>query len=650
MSAAAGPRTPAADSPRAAAEQTHAQRAAISAAPLPLGAHTRDDGSASFVVWSPASIRLSVRLEDPAARIVPLSRVERGYHAAVIEDVAPGTRYSLVLPDGTLLPDPASRFQPDGVHGPSAIVPADFDWQTTTWRPPELRDLVVYEMHVGTFTAEGTFDAAIERLPALRDLGITAVELMPIAQFPGSRNWGYDGVFAFAVQNSYGGPAALKRFVDAAHARDLNVLLDVVYNHLGPEGNYLLRHGPYFTDMYHTPWGAALNFDDAGSDEVRRYFIESALQWTDEYRIDGLRLDAIHAVLDRSAQPFLRELSDAVHERAAEQGRAVILIAESDLGDPRVLRSERLGGFAMDAQWLDDFHHSLRTLLTGEYTGYYVDFGTIAHLARAFQHGFVYAGEYSRYRGRRHGAPAPDILPRQFVVYAQNHDQIGNRMTGDRLAATVSSARLRLAAAAVLLSPFTPMLFMGEEYGSLVPFPFFTDFADVQLIEAVRTGRRAEFASFSWEGEPPDPQSPATFHSAVLDWDVRRDERHAPVLALHRRLIELRRKAPAVHAADAMSTDALDSAGEPSDGSSAQGIISILRRAAEQSSLLLLNFAADTAHIDMPATGQVWRCALDTESSEFGGAGSAVPDVIGPAGHRLQLAAHSAVLLLHDEA
>jgi maltooligosyltrehalose trehalohydrolase len=623
--------------------------AAIPVASFPLGAHAYGDGSASFVVWSPESTAISIRLHGTGARTVELDPRERGYFAGVIEDVAPGTRYSILLPDGTELPDPASRSQPDGVHGPSAVESAAFDWQTQSWRQPELRDLVLYELHVGTFTREGTFDAAIERLPALHDLGITAVEIMPIAQFPGVRNWGYDGVFPFATQNSYGGPVALKRFVDAAHALDLNVILDVVYNHLGPEGNYLLGHGPYFTDTYHTPWGAALNFDEAGSDEVRRYFIDSALQWTDEFRIDGLRLDAIHAILDRAARPFLRELADAVHERAAEQDRTVILIGESDLGDPRVLRSERLGGLDLDAQWLDDFHHSLHTLLTGEEAGYYIDFGTLAHLARAFQHGFVYAGEYSRYRGRRHGAPAPDILPRQFVVYAQNHDQVGNRMHGDRLTGSITSARLRLAAAAVLLSPFTPMLFMGEEYGSRAPFPFFTDFDDRALIQAVRAGRKAEFASFSWDDEPPDPQSPTTFNSAVLDWDVRNDASHAPVLALHRRLIELRRTAAGVRSADAMSTDILDTSGAESPGDTAEGVIAILRRASEQSSLLLLNFASETARIDVPATGRGWRCVLDTESVAFGGAGSSIPDVLDPDGHRIELAQHSAVLLVHDE-
>lgn len=623
--------------------------AALPVASLPLGAHARDDGSASFVVWSPESTTLSIRLHDSDARSVELDRRAHGYFAGVIEGVAPGTRYSVVLPDGTELPDPASRSQPDGVHGPSAVESAAFEWQTQSWRQPELRDLVLYELHVGTFTQEGTFDAAIERLPALRDIGITAVEIMPIAQFPGARNWGYDGVFAFAAQNSYGGATGLKRFVDAAHALDVNVILDVVYNHLGPEGNYLLRHGPYFTDTYHTPWGAALNFDEAGSDEVRRYFIDSALQWTDEFRVDGLRLDAIHAILDRSARPFLRELADAVHERAVENGRSVILIGESDLGDPRVLRSERLGGFDLDAQWLDDFHHSLHTLLTGEEAGYYIDFGTLGHLARAFQHGFVYAGEYSHYRGRRHGAPASDILPRQFVVYAQNHDQVGNRMHGDRLTASITPARLRLAAAAMLLSPFTPMLFMGEEYGSQAPFPFFTDFNDRELIAAVRAGRKAEFAAFSWDGEPPDPQSPTTFDSAVIDWDARNDARHGPVLALHRRLIELRRTAAGIHSADAISTDIFDTSGAESPGDTTEGVIAILRRASEQSSLLLLNFAAEAARIRIPATGRGWRCVLDTESVEFGGPGSSVPDALDPAGQNIQLAQHSAVLLLHDE-
>ncbi|HEX2168036.1 MAG TPA: DUF3459 domain-containing protein, partial [Longimicrobiales bacterium] len=364
-----------------------------------------------------------------------------------------------------------------------------------------------------------------------------------------------------------------------------------------------------------------------------------ALQWIDEFRIDGLRLDAIHAILDRSATPFLRELADAVHERAELHGRTAILIAESDLGDARVMRSERLGGLGIDAQWLDDFHHSLRTLLTGEADGYYMDFGTLAHFARACQRGFVYTGEYSRFRNRRHGAPAPDILPRQFVAYAQNHDQIGNRMMGDRLSESASPAQLRLAAAAVILSPFTPMLFMGEEYGSVRPFPFFVDFGDADLISAVREGRKAEFASFSWKGEPPDPQSEQTFGSAVLDWDTREQDGRQ-MLALHARLIELRRTQPGIHAADAINTEILDMNGASAAGTSRHGVVVIRRRAAEQSSILLLNFAPEPAHFPLSAVGPGWYCALDTASDE--------PPREMPR-DRFDLAPHSAVLLLHDE-
>jgi maltooligosyltrehalose trehalohydrolase len=382
---------------------------------------------------------------------------------------------------------------------------------------------------------------------------------------------------------------------------------------------------------------------------VRRYFIENALQWTDEFRIDGLRLDAIHAIMDRSAQPFLRELAQAVHDRAAALGRSALLIAESDLGDARVIRPERVGGLDLDAQWLDDFHHSLRTLLTGEDTGYYADFGTLAHFARACQHGFVYTGEYSRYRDRRHGAPAPDVLPRQFVVYAQNHDQVGNRMTGDRLSATVTPAQLRLAAAAVLLSPFTPMLFMGEEYGSSKPFPFFTEFGDPELVAAVREGRRAEFASFRWQGEPPDPQSEHTVRSAVLDWGTRERDEHADLLALHARLIAIRRTEPGIHAADAISTEVLDTAGTPADGRGTEGVVVIRRRAAEQSSILLLNFAPDDARFQQNTAGQAWRCVLDTAASQTSGGSDNPACARGDAAGVIRLAPHSAVLLLHDE-
>ncbi|HEX6308568.1 MAG TPA: malto-oligosyltrehalose trehalohydrolase [Longimicrobiales bacterium] len=618
------------------------------ASTLPLGAHVHADGTISFLVWAPVFERVSVRILDPVPHTIALESLPHGYHGAVLSGVPAGVRYVFVAPDGRALPDPASRHQPDGVHGPSQVSSAAFDWHTATWQPPDLRTMVLYELHVGTFTPDGTLDAAIPRLAALRELGITAVELMPLAQFPGTRNWGYDGVFAFAVQSSYGGPAALKRFVDAAHELGLHVVLDVVYNHVGPEGNCLTEYGHYFTDTYHTPWGAAVNFDDAASDEVRRYFTESALRWIDEFRIDGLRVDAIHAIFDRSASPFLRELTEAVHARAEALGRVAVVIAESDLGDPRVIRPEHLGGLGFDAQWLDDFHHSLRTLLTREDRGYYIDFGTLAHFARACRHGYVYAGEHSRFRNRRHGAPGPDLLPRQFVVYAQNHDQVGNRMRGDRPAGTVNPAQLRLAAAAVLLSPFTPMLFMGEEYGTRKPFPYFVSHGDPALLAAVRRGRLEEFAAFTWEAEPPDPAAEHTFRSAILDWEERERGPHGAMLRLYRRLLELRRTEPSIAGADAMKTDILDTLGAASDGSEADGVVMLHRRSADQSSLLLLNFADRIARVDVAPLDAGWRTAVDTEAEEFGGTGSELPARI-DAGTAVRVRPHSAVLLVHDE-
>lgn len=614
------------------------------------GAHPLPDGSCRFAVWAPAHAALKLHIHESDDRLLDLERDDFGYHTATVTGVGDGTRYTYVFEDGRELPDPASRHQPDGVHAPSAVLAPDFDWQTDSWSQPDLRDMAIYELHVGTFTDEGTFDAAAARLPELRELGITAVELMPVAQFPGSRNWGYDGVYAFAAQSSYGGPHGLKRFVDAAHALDMAVVLDVVYNHLGPEGNYLSAYAPYFTDAYRTPWGDALNFDQADSDHVRHYFIESALQWTDEFRIDALRVDAVHAIIDHSAQPFLRELTSAVHARAGEHDREVVVIAESDLGDPRVLRSARLGGLGMDGQWLDDFHHALHALLTGEDSGYYADYGTVAQLARALQHGYVYAGEYSQFRRRRHGAPGPDILPHQFVVCAQNHDQVGNRMMGDRLTTGVDPARLRLAAATVLLSPCTPMLFMGEEYGEQRPFPYFVSHSDADLVEAVREGRRSEFASFSWQGEPPDPQAEETFLSAVPDWSARERSGHRQLLALHRRLLQLRGESPAIGSPDAITAEVVDADGREIDGDVAEAIIVVRRRMSGQSSLLLLNFSGAAVRPLIQDGSGAWRRVLDTGDMAWGGPGTTTseryPD--GTIMH-VRIRPWSAVLLLHDE-
>ena len=618
---------------------------------LPLGACSCTDGRATFCVWAPLQHHVGVRIEAPEPREFALHRDELGYHTGTADNIAPGTLYRYVLDAGQAVPDPASRHQPQGVHGPSGIVPVQFPWKRHAWPAPDLRHMVLYELHVGTFTPEGTFDAAIPRLEELRDLGITAIELMPLAQFPGERNWGYDGVFAFAVQSSYGGPMGLKRFVDAAHAAGLHVILDVVYNHVGPEGNYLPLFAPYFTDQYRTPWGPAVNFDGEESDEVRRYFIESALQWIDEFRIDGLRLDAIHAIHDRAAQPFLRELATAVRQRAEERARRAVIIAESDLGDPRVVRPQRLGGLGMDAQWLDDFHHSLRTLITDEHEGYYADFGTLQHLERAFRQGYVYTGEYSKFRRRRHGAPGPDILPRQFIVYAQNHDQVGNRIFGDRLSAEHHSSPARLAAATVLLSPFTPLLFMGEEYGETRPFPYFVSHGDEQLVEAVRRGRREEFESFAWESEPPDPQSDRTFASAVLDWAARERGEAARTHALYRRLLELRRTSPAIAAAESLSVEALGIDGQPAPDDARDGVLIVRRRAAAQSSILILNFSESDVPLSMPAAAGTWHCVLDTSDPQWGGAAASITGSLEAAPTlSMRIRARSAVLLLHDEA
>lgn len=576
----------------------------------PLGARLHEDGSCSFNVWAPRARTVDLHLLAPIDRIAPLSPAERGYFTATLDHVEAGALYRFRLDGGAELPDPASRAQPQGVHGPSAVVSCAFPWSGTTWRAPDLRDFILYELHVGTFTPAGTFDAIIPELPHLRELGITAVELMPVAEFPGARNWGYDGVYPFAAHGAYGGPHALKRLVDACHQAGLAIVLDVVYNHLGPEGNYLPAYGYYFSDRHATPWGPAMNLDGPHSDEVRAYFIQNALQWILEFRFDALRLDAVHALFDASARPFLAELAERVHEAARAHDRTVLLIAESDLGDPRVIRPADRGGYGLDAQWLDDFHHALHTTLTGERAGYYADFGQLDQLADAFRHGFVYRGQYSRHRLRRHGAPAPDAHPTQFVVFAQNHDQIGNRLAGDRLASTLSLEPLKLAAATVLLSPFVPLLFMGEEYGEPAPFPYFVSHIEPELLEAVRRGRAAEFASFDWLGQPPDPCAEETFLSAKIDRSLRHDGDRAALYRLCRRLIALRRELPVLTSFSSLVADA------------EHDLLTVLRRQGGTSALLALNVSPRHATLPL-ATAQPWQVALDTADARWAGPGAA---------------------------
>ncbi|MFW6055122.1 MAG: malto-oligosyltrehalose trehalohydrolase, partial [Thermodesulfobacteriota bacterium] len=438
---------------------------------MKIGAWYKGDNRCTFRVWAPYAGEMSVHFPERPTRTVSMQKLEQGYFEITCSSTPPGTRYSYLLPGGHHRPDPASQFQPRDVHGPSEVVDQGrFTWTDSSWLMFPKEEIIAYELHTGTFTPQGTFEAVIPRLNALQDLGVNTLNLMPVAQFPGARNWGYDGVLPFAVQNTYGGPLGLKQLVDACHCRGMAVILDVVYNHLGPEGNYLAQFGPYFTETYQTPWGEALNFDGPHSDQVRNFFIENALYWFREFHVDGLRLDAVHAILDMSAKPFLQELSEKVDDFRLQHERRVYLIPESDLNDTRLIRSRESGGFGHDAQWNDDFHHALHALLTAEDHGYYQDFGSPSHLAKSLQQGYAYTWNYSRYRQRHHGNASRDIPGDRFVVFSQNHDQVGNRMLGERLSSLVSFEALKLAAACVLLSPFLPLLFMGEEYGEEAPF------------------------------------------------------------------------------------------------------------------------------------------------------------------------------------
>jgi maltooligosyltrehalose trehalohydrolase len=496
-----------------------------------------------FRLWAPNAGKVSVEV---AGQKFPLRQHEGGWWEADVEAARPGVDYTYFLDDEDLaLPDPRSAWQPEGVHGPSRLLDdAAFPWTDAAWEAPPLSAAIIYELHIGTFTPKGTLDAAQDKLDDLRDLGITHVELMPVNAFPGIQGWGYDGVDLFAPHQPYGSPEALKRFVDACHARSLAVLLDVVYNHLGPDGNYLAKFGPYFTAAHHTPWGDAVNLEDAGSHEVRRFFCDNALMWLRDYHFDGLRLDAVHAYTDHSAINFMEQLAAEVNALEAHTGRSYVVIAESDLNDPRLVTAPEAGGYGIDAQWSDDFHHALFTVLTGDRSGYYADFGALAELAKSLREVFVYDGRYSPYRDRIHGRPVRNLPASRFLGYSQNHDQVGNRAQGDRLSSIVTIGRAKIAAALVLTAPFVPMLFQGEEWAASSPFQFFTNH-NPELGRLVSAGRRKEFVAFGWNpADIPDPQSPATFQHSKLNWDERTQSPHAAMLDWYRRLIALRRSTP----------------------------------------------------------------------------------------------------------
>ena len=501
-----------------------------------------------FKVWAPRVGKVAVKIGD--ARYAMSTVGDRGWWRARVEQAGPGTDYAfLVDDDPTPYPDPRALWMPNGVHGASRVYgTGEFAWTDERWQAPPLASAVIYEMHVGTFSREGTFDGAISRLGHLAATGVTHVELMPVAEFPGEFGWGYDGVALFATNKVYGGPDGLKRFVDACHAHGLAVLLDVVYNHFGPVGNYTGKFGPYLTNRHCTPWGDAVNLEFEESDEVRRFFCDNALMWMREFHIDGLRLDAVHEYVDRSAINFMEQLSMEMEELSTVLGRRLVLVAESDLNDPRVVRPREAGGYGMDAQWNDDFHHALFTVLHGgdEGKGYYSDFGSMEKLAKALTKVFVYDGMYSGYRRKSHGRPVQGLSTHRFVGFLQNHDQVGNRATGDRLEHIIGLERAKLGLGLVMTAPFVPLLFQGEEFAASSPFQYFAHHDDPEMARAVSEGRRREFAAFGWEAIP-DPESRETFERSKLRWDEVKEGSHAEMLAWCRRLIALRRSSPSLN-------------------------------------------------------------------------------------------------------
>ena len=604
-----------------------------------IGATPLSDNRCQFTVWAPLLDAVTVQIwETPTVekpQLLPLEKDDYGYWYGIADDVKVGSLYSFQLGEERVRPDPASRYQPEGVHGRSQVIEHTFIWQDETWQNPPLDSYICYELHVGTFTPEGTFDAIISRLADLEELGINAIEIMPVAQFPGDRNWGYDGAYPFAVQNSYGGVDGLKRLVDACHQQGIAVILDVVYNHFGPEGNYTSDFAPYFTTRYHTPWGAAINFDDAYSYGVRNYFVENVLYWLREFHIDALRLDAIHAIYDFGAKHILTEMAEAVSSLdQAQGGRAYYLIAESDLNDGCIIRPSSEGGYGIHAQWSDDFHHASHTLLTGESSGYYSDFGTVEHIAKAWHRSFVYNGRYSSFRHRWHGNDVSDRPSSQFVVCVQNHDQVGNRMLGERLTQLTTFEGLKLAAANLLLAPAIPMVFMGEEYGEDAPFLYFISHTDPDLVQAVREGRKREFAAFHLEGEPPAADSQATFDRCVLNWDQCREGHHSTLRAFYKTLIELRQWFTPLTNFD---RNALEINYDVD-----HGWLMVRRWQDAEEVLICMNWnSIATALPSLPAG--MWKKHIDSADSRWQGPGSPLPDTVS-AGSAAQMSPLSVAL------
>jgi maltooligosyltrehalose trehalohydrolase len=573
-----------------------------------IGVNFNSSGIAEIKLWSPNAEQVSIKLKT---QTLSLDKDEHGYWILNTDRVKPGDEYWFEV-NGKPLPDPASLSQPEGVHGPSEAFDVNaFNWTDNQWQNIPLADYIFYELHTGTFTPGGTFKDIEHELDYLIELGITALEIMPVAQFPGDRNWGYDGVFPFAVQNSYGGPEGLQQLINSCHNKGLAVVLDVVYNHFGPEGNYVGQFGPYFTDKYQTPWGSAINFDDAGSDEVRRYFIENVLMWFRDFHIDALRMDAVHAIKDLSPKHILQEISERVNELMQQSRKTHYLVVECDLNNSRFITPVSKGGYGMDGQWTDEFHHALRVTAGGERNGYYTDFNGIEDLANAYRNAYVYHGQYSEQRQKTFGTSTNGIDGKRFIVFSQNHDQVGNRMLGERSSQLFSFEMQKLMAAAVMISPFLPLLFMGEERCEESPFQFFVSHTDEKLIEAVRKGRKAEFADFHVHGKAPDPQAVETFERSKLNWANINQELHQTMLQYYKNLIRLRKHQPALKTLDRENTSV--------EVNTHTNTLQVQRWTDGQQIICFLNFSSQNQTVSVPDSINQWQKLFDSAEPKWNG-------------------------------
>ncbi|AEV99454.1 malto-oligosyltrehalose trehalohydrolase [Niastella koreensis] len=583
---------------------------------IPIGPSLAKNGQCTFTVWAPVCNAVQLVLGSSPTLPWQMEKGEEGYWTVTIDKVTPGMQYWYKLDNELQRADPAARYQPQGVHGPSEVTDTSFNWTDDDWQGMELAEMVLYELHTGTFTAAGNFQGIISKLDHLQTLGITAIELLPIAQFPGHHNWGYDGVFPFAIHKDYGTANDLKQLVNAAHQRGIAVILDVVYNHLGPEGNYLQDFAPYFTEKYKLFWGGAINFDGQWCDGVRNYFIQNALMWLDEFQIDGLRLDAVHGIFDSSATHIMEELTAQVRLLEQRAQRRKILIAEFDLNNPRYISPVAQGGYGMDAQWVDEFHHALHGAITGEQTGYYEDFGPLEDLARSLQHSYVYTGQFSKHRKRHFGREPVNTGYNQFIAFVQNHDQVGNRLLGDRLSTMLSPEGLKVAAATLMLSPHVPLLFMGEEYGEKNPFLYFTSHSDEELIKNLREGRRKEFAVFNWEGEVPDPQDEAIFRQSKLSWQI---DEVPGLFRLYKYLIAFRKERQALY--NFRRDDAVRNIRVQNK------VLRFERHGNEEVLIICLNLGREPENIQFE---KACTKIFDTSDVEWHGPGSLAPAVVQP--------------------